>query len=37
MFYGSGRQVEINRLVERFTRELKELGADMRVADFKDL
>jgi serine/threonine protein kinase len=37
MFYRNEQQVEMNRLVERFSRELKELGAEMRVADFEDL
>jgi serine/threonine protein kinase len=37
MFYGDDQQVELNRLVEDFSRQLRELGADLRVADFQDL
>jgi len=37
LFYRQEHLLELNRCVEKFTRELKGLGADLRVADFKDL
>jgi len=37
MFYNKERQLEINRMVEDFTQGLKNLGAELRIADFPDL
>jgi CRP-like cAMP-binding protein len=37
LFYHDGHQLALNRLVEDFSGELKKLGAELRVADFKDV
>jgi len=37
MFYRDDQQLELSRLVEKFTRELKQLGADLRVTNLDDV
>ena len=37
LFYQDEHQLTLKRLVEEFTNELKKIGADVRVADFKDI
>jgi serine/threonine protein kinase len=37
VFYQDEHQVELTQVVEKFTQELKDLGADLRVADFDGL
>ncbi len=37
VFYQNDHKVELTHLVEQFTQELRDLGADLRVADFQDL
>jgi len=37
LFYQDEHQLNVKRLVEEFTNELKKIGADIRAADFKDI